>query len=239
MTTTEQDVLIDAPLEPDPDATEELGPADVQAIADGDLKGSRLLLVRRAIEAVDIDGCPGGAVKLACTFQPAENCRFASARLVLKLTTPAGVRFADVQPVEVPEEKPVKFVLDRKGKLGLKYWKIEGGSEAGAKIEYEIYHCVVTGSGQGTPLARWDFKENPHRRDGLGAAHVLVFTIPSVGPVAGEVIVTARLARLGLSGAVDAIRDLFLRPRKGRHYLVQFDIPATQPSPGLLHFLRV
>lgn len=75
------------PLEADPDATAELGPADEEASADEALKGSRLLLVRQAIEAVDFDGNPGGAVQLACTFQfqPAENCRFASARLVLKL----------------------------------------------------------------------------------------------------------------------------------------------------------
>lgn len=239
MTTTEQDVLIDSPLEPDRDATEELGPADVQPIADEDLKGSRLLLVRRAIEAVDIDGCPGGAVELACTFQPAENYRFASARLVLKLTTPAGVRFVDVQPVEVPEDEPVKFVLDRKGKLSLKYWNIKGGSEAGVRIEYETYHCVVTGAGQGTQLARWDFKENPHRRDGLRAAHALAFTVLSVGTVTGEVIVTARLARPGLAGAVDAIRDLILGSREGQHYSVHFDIPAMKATPGLLRFLRV
>lgn len=239
MDMTEQDILIDAPLEPDPDATEEMGPAEAQAIADEDLKGSRLLLVRRAVEAVDLDGWPGGAVQLTCTFQPADNCRFASARLVLKLTTPAGVRFGDVQPVEVREDEPVKFVLESKGKLGLKYLKLEGGTEAGEKVEYATYHCAVTGAGDGTQLASWSFKENPFRRDGLGSSHALAFTIPAVGRVAGEAIVTARLIRPGLSGAADAIRDLILGPPKGSHYPVSFDIPTAQPTAGLLHFLRL
>ena len=44
----EETLLIDSPLVPDPDADEEMGSTDVEAIADEDLKGSRLLLVRRA-----------------------------------------------------------------------------------------------------------------------------------------------------------------------------------------------
>jgi hypothetical protein len=237
MITNGKDVLIDVPLEPDPFATEELGPTDIQAIADEDLKGSRLLLVHRAIETVEIDGYPGGAVELSCTFQPAENCRFASARLVLKLTTPAGVRFVDIQPAEVRETEPVKFILESKGKLGLKYLNIEGGQEAGAKAEYTTYHCAVTGAGQGTHIASWIFKENPHRLDGLGTSLALAFTILSVGSVAGEVIATARLVRTGLPGVADAIRDLILGPRKGRHFPVHFDIPAAQPASVSSRFL--
>jgi hypothetical protein len=235
----EQNVLLDAPLVPDPYAAEEMGPADAEAIADENLKGSRLLLVRRAVEPVDIAGVPGGAVELVCTFQPAPGSRFASARLLLKLTGPQGVRIADLEPRQVREQEPVKFVLDRKGKLGLKVLKAEAGAEAGVRMEYAVYHCAVTGSGQATPLARWDFTENPHRKDGLGAEQSLALTLPVTGRVTGTVSVTARLIRPGLRGALEAVRDLILGPGPDRHYPIHFDIPQAQEPHGLFRFLRL
>ena len=54
--------LIDEALVPHPDADAELGPGDATPIADEDICGNRLLLVRRAAESVDLDGTPGGAM---------------------------------------------------------------------------------------------------------------------------------------------------------------------------------
>lgn len=88
----EETLLIDAPLVPDPDAEEEMGPGDLEPIADEDLRGSRLLLVRRAIEPIDLEGTPGGVVQLACTFQPAQGTRFTFAQFRLRLVIPAGIR---------------------------------------------------------------------------------------------------------------------------------------------------
>ena len=60
--------------------------ADVEALADEDLKGSRLLLVRRAVEAIDLDGTAGGVIQFACTFQSAERGWFVSAQFRLRLS---------------------------------------------------------------------------------------------------------------------------------------------------------
>src|SRR3712207_3300011 len=114
------DVLLDEALVPDPDAQDEMG-AESEAIADQDVHDYRVLLLRRAVEAVDLAGTPGGAVALAYTFQPAPGCRFTSARLLLRLTEPQGVRIAELEPRQVREKEPVTFVLDRKGSLSLKY----------------------------------------------------------------------------------------------------------------------
>jgi hypothetical protein len=240
MTQTEDIFLIDAPLVPDPDASEEMGPGDAEAIADEDIKGCRLLLVRRAVEPVDLEGTPGGAIELACTFQPAAGARFKSARLVLRLTEPPGVLIADIAPRNAPEKEPVKFALDTKGKLSLKYLGLEAGAEAGTRKEYAVYHCAVLGSGEATPTARWDFAENPHKKDGLGHEHALALTLPIMGMVSGTVSVAARLARLGLPGKLEAIRDLILGPRLSeRRYPITFDIPKAQPASGLFRFLRL
>lgn len=231
-------LLIDAPLVADPDADEEMGPGDAEAIADEDLEGSRLLLVRRVAEAVDLDGTPGGAVQIACTFQPARDTRFTWARLLLRLSTPQGVRIVDLAPRVVREDEPVRFTLDRSGKIGLSYKVAEASAEAGKHKEYVIYYCSIQGSGEGTSLARWDFNENPHRKDGLEREQVLALTVPVTGTVTGTVSVNARLTRAGLRGRIAAIRDLVLGANPGeRSYPFAFEIPATPPAKDLTHFL--
>lgn len=218
-------LLIDAPLVPDPDADEELGPADAKTIADEDLKGSRLLLVRRPAEGIDLDGILGGAIEFVCTFQPGQGTRFTSARLLLSLATPEGIKVVDVAPREVRENEPVRFSYDRKGKLVLKYMIAEASTETGSHKEFAVYHCAVQGSGESTSLARWDFKENPNRQDGLGPEQVLALTVPVTGSVTGTVSVSARLARAGLRGRTEAIRDLVLGARDERKYPIAFVIP--------------
>ncbi|HET7436905.1 MAG TPA: hypothetical protein VFN10_19510 [Thermoanaerobaculia bacterium] len=231
--------MIDTVLTPDPDADQELG-ADVEALTDNDVRGSRLLLVRRGVESIEIDGKPAGLVQLACTFQPADGARFASAQFRLRFKTPEGLRIIDLAPRVIDDPHPVELTLNRKGQLAVKAVAVvEPSVEISASKTYVRYHCMVQGSGEGTNLARWDFRENPDRRDGIGREQVITVTLPVTGTITGEVLVSARLARHGLGGAVDAIRDMILGPRSDeRSHPIALTIPA-QPSSGLerlLHF---
>jgi hypothetical protein len=113
---------------------------------------------------------------------------------------------------------------------------IEASAEAGFKKKYAIYNCKIQGSGEGTKLARWDFKEDPDRRDGIGQEQVLTLTLPVTGRVIGSVIVSARLARPGLQGGLDAIKDLILGSPQDRAYLIDFIIPTAPSSSGLSKF---
>lgn len=243
MTTNEEEtLLIDAPLVPDPDADEELGSTDVEAIADEDLRGSRLLLVRRASEPIDLEGTPGGLVQLACTFQPGQGTRFTSAQFRLRLVTPDGIRIVDLAPRSLDDPNPVEVTLNRKGQLGLTSHTvpIEPIVEIGLSKKYVRYHCQVQGSGEGTSLARWDFMENPDRRDGIGQEQVLTLTLPVTGQVTGSVIVSARLARSGLRSSIEAIRDMILGAQPNeRSYPITFEIPETPSPNGPARFLRL
>src|SRR5882724_11299568 len=238
----EETLLIDAPLVPDPDADEELGATDIEAIADEDLKGSRLLLVRRAIEPIDLEGNPGGVVQFACTFQPSQGTRFTFAQFRLRLVTPDGIRIIDLEPRSLDDPNPVEFTLNRKGQLGVTSLPvpIEPSIEISLSKKYARYHCRVQGAGEGTNLARWDFKENPDRRDGIGPEQVLTLTLPVIGRVIGSVIVSARLARLGLRGSIEAIRDMILGPKPNeRSYPITFEIPEAPSPNGLARFFRL
>ncbi|MBI1925128.1 hypothetical protein HYR99_12880 [Candidatus Poribacteria bacterium] len=238
----EETLLIDSPLVPDPDADEEMGSTDVEALADEDLKGSRLLLVRRAIEPIDLEGIPGGVLQLACTFQPGQGTRFTSAQFRLRLVTPDGIRIIDLAPRSLDDPNPVEFTLNRKGQLGITSLPvpIEPSVEIGSSKKYVRYHCRVQGSGEGTSLARWDFKENPDRRDGIGQEQVLTLTLPVKGQVTGRVIVSARLARSGLRGSIEAIRDMILGAKPNeRSYPITFEIPEAPSPNGLARFLRL
>jgi hypothetical protein len=237
----QETMLADVPLVADPNANEEMGATDIEAIADEDLKGSRLLLVRRVIEPIDLEGTPGGIVQLVCTFQPAEGARFNSAQFRLRLATPIGLRVIDLAPRSLDDEHPVEFTIDRKGKLGVKIptVPIEPGFEVGKSKKYVKYHCSVQGSGEGTSLARWDFRENPDRRDGIGREQVLTLTLPVIGPVTGNVIVSARLIRSGLKGRIEAVRDMIVGGENERSYPIAFEIPKIPSPTGLLQFLKL
>lgn len=240
---SEQEMLLaDVPLVADPEANEELGAADIKAIADEDLKGSRLLLVRRVVEPIDLEGTPGGVVQLVCTFQPAEGARFSSAQFRLRLLSPAGLRVVDLAPRSLDDEHPVEFTVDRKGKLGINIPSvpIEPGVEIGTSKKYVKYHCSVQGSGEGTSLVRWDFRENSDRGDGIGREQVLTLTLPVIGSVTGSVIVSARLVRSGLRSRIEAVRDMIVGAGPDeRSYPIAFDIPKI-PSPGrLIQFFKL
>jgi hypothetical protein len=233
------ELLIDAPLIADPDADEEMGPSDLAAIADEDLKGSRLLVVRRAVEPIDLDGTAGGLVQLACTFQPAERTRFTSAHFRLRVTAPPEARIVDLAPRVIQDSNPVEFTFDNTGKLGIQWPLLESNVESSSQRKYTTYHCRVQGSGEGTTMARWDFREDPDRQDGLGQEQVLNFTLPVTGPITGSVIVSARLARSGVQGKLEAIRDLVLGSSPvERHYAIAFTIPPSPSSRGLARWFR-
>lgn len=239
--TEEDTVLIDTPLIPDPDADEEMG-ALSEAIADEDLQGSRLLLVRRAIEAIELEGTQGGIVQLVCTFQPGDGARFTSAQFRLRLSAPEGIRAIDLAPRSIDDPNPVEFTLNHKGQLGVTSLPVP----LDPKIEMEVnrkfakYHCRVQGSGEGTNMLRWDFRENPDRKDGIGQEQVLTITLPVTGQITGEALVSARLARPGLGGKIDAIRDLiFGVSQNKRVYPIDFEIPSIPSPMGIGKFMRL
>lgn len=223
--TEDNKLLVDAPLIADPDAEEELGPSDAKAIADEDLQGSRLLLALKSVQSIDIDGEPGGLVELSCTFQPNYGTRFSWARLILRLTSPENATFIDIAPKEIKDSHPVKISVGNKGMLGLKYAPAEAGIEQSQNAEFEVYQCTVQGSGVTTAKARWDFRESDHRQNGLGTSQVLAFTLPVTGKVSGLVLVSARLAKQGVGGAVASIKDMILGPGQ-TDYGFTFEIPA-------------
>src|SRR5262245_52765027 len=107
MTTNDDEVLLDSELSPDQFADDELAGHDLEPIADEDMRGSRLLLIRRAIESLEVAGSPAGAVQIACTFQPASGCRFTTARISMRFTTPPGLRILDVAPRVTRENEAV------------------------------------------------------------------------------------------------------------------------------------
>ena len=240
---SEQETLLaDVPLIADPDASREMSAADVEAIADEDIKGSRLLLVRRVVEPIDLDGTPGGIVQLVCTFQPAEGTRFSSAQFRLRLTTPAGLRVVDLAPRVIDDAHPVEITVDKKGKLGLSIPSvpIEPSVEIGSSKKYVRYHCAVQGSGAGTNLVRWDFRENPDRQDGIGREQVLTLTLPQTGAVEGNVIVSARLVRSGIRGRIEAIRDMIVGSDSGdRTYPIALEVPQAPSPGGLARFFKL
>ncbi|HKR11384.1 MAG TPA: hypothetical protein VJT15_04965 [Pyrinomonadaceae bacterium] len=240
---SEQETLLaDVPLVADPDASKEMGAADVEAIADEDIKGSRLLLVRRVVEPIDLDGTAGGVVQLVCTFQPAEGTRFSSAQFRLRLATPAGLRVVDLAPRVIDDAHPVEITIDKKGKLGLNIASVplEPSIEIGSSKKYVRYHCAVQGSGAGTNLARWDFRENPDRQDGIGREQVLTLTLSQTGAVTGNVIVSARLVRSGLRGRIEAIRDMIVGSDSGdRTYPIALEVPKAPSPDGLSSFFKL
>ena len=231
-------VLLNEALVPDPYQDEEMGARDVAAIADEDLKGSRLLLVQRSVEKIDLDGSPGGAIGLACTFQPALGARFTYAQLVLKLTSPDGARLIDVAPKSVRDGEAVRFTVDMKGKIGVKHAPVEASGEVGEKAEFSVYHCLVQGSGEGTAMARWDFQENRDTEMGLGQDQILTLTVPFIGAVQIDIRLSARVVRGGFTGAFEGVRDLILPP-KSSQYSVAFNIPEQKFAFGLSRFFHL
>jgi hypothetical protein len=224
-----EELLFETELVPDPDEAQEMGAQIPQLIGDQDLRGCRLLLVSRAVQPFQADSLKGLAVELSCAFQPALNSRFTWAQIVLDVLQPSDARFFDVGPEAVREGEPVRFTLDSRGKLGVKYTPLSGEIQDSEKQEFSIYHCDVQGSGAGTAKARWDFRENPHTAQGLGPSQPLTFVLPQSPRYILRSTISARIVRAGLHGAVDAARSLIGRPDK-RTYPFELDFPPPGGS---------
>lgn len=91
-------ILLDASLYPDPDANQELGPSELQEIADEKTGCGRLVVSQRSIRTVQMGSSLGGSIELLCSFHPSFGARYSSARLAFKLLAPKGVLIADLQP---------------------------------------------------------------------------------------------------------------------------------------------
>jgi hypothetical protein len=224
--TPRDEVLLDAPMLPDPDAKREMSAvAAPQEVTDADVEGSRILIVKRALAPAG----DGAAVELTCSFQPAPGTRFVSARVMVMLRTPVGEAFIDIAPTEIKEPVKVTIDYDADGKISVGKENIAnaeiGGSEKRG-LEYNSYICFVRGSGAGSRRAQWDFDEDPHLRGGIGLQQVLAMTVPKAAAVQGSLTVSATLAKSGLLGAA---RDLVLgRSRPERMIpIVLYDPAAT------------
>jgi hypothetical protein len=201
------EVLLDVELIVDPDSNREMGVAPSDVLMDPrDLRGARLLVVKREQAAEDW-GDDEVLVKLNCSFHPAPGTRFVSARITLSLFQPQGVRFIDIAPLEVKEPMKVEYSRQSGGKITMKKGPIEAEASAQAetKVSYDSYVCRVNGVGAGTDLAYWDFKEDENLRDGVAHSNELALTLPAGRTVKAELVVTARMAKMGGLGALNMI----------------------------------
>lgn len=225
----DNNLLIDAKLIPDRNADEEMSAGDIEQLSDEEIYGCRFLLVKRAVEAIDLEGQSGGAIQLSCEFHPTENTRFTWGRVSLVLESPAGVKFISVQPDAVQDKIPVNFQISRNGKLSLgypSYASVEAGG--GKQKEYVIYHNSVRGSGEGTAKAIWTFTENPETKTGLGQKNILALTISVSGTVKGSLTANCRIVRSGIKGLMDKVRDLIVERPETQSHQVTFQIPPVK-----------
>lgn len=222
----ENDILLERFLIPDPDAERELGGSSQAVITDAEIKNCRILVTRKEITLADFTGIPGGMVQLSCSFQPAVGTRFSYGQFWLQLLQPNDIRFFDISPRIVNDPNPVEFTLDHKGTITLKHptFPLEPSLERGTSKKYTRYHCSVQGTGIGTNIARWDFRENPDRKDGIGLEQIVSFTVPTQSIIEASVMVSARIVRSGMPGMIDAVRDLILGSQLNDHAVpIQID----------------
>lgn len=230
--TNYSDLLIDIPLVSNPDADREMSADDVEQLTDEEIRGARLLLVKRSVEPIEVNGISssGGAVQLSCEFQPAENTRFTYARIALTLTFPDDVKFISVQPDVIKDSNPVSFQVNRNGKITLGYPSY-AGAEAGAQNQknFVVYENLVQGTGEGTAKAIWIFKENAGK-SGLMPKNILSFSLPVTGKVNASLSANCRVVRQGFGGLVDKIRDLIVHVPETESRQVTFHIPTEKPK---------
>ncbi len=226
----DENLLIDIPFVPNPDAEKEMSANDAEQLADEDIRGSRFLLVKRVVETIDINGKNGGAIQISCEFQPAENTRFTWGRVALTLVSPENVKLISVQPEIVRDSNPVNFKVDQNGKITLGYPDY-AGAEAGAgkQKEFVVYDNLVQGTGEGTNKAVWIFKENTGK-SGLMPKNILSFSVPVTGEVKVMLSANCRIARRGIDGLADKIRDLIIQPPEPQLRQLTFHIQPEKEN---------
>jgi hypothetical protein len=229
--TGSEEILFEGVLVPDPNADEEM--SDIEQLADEEIRGSRILIVKRAIQAVDFDGTAGGIIQLSCEFHPSHGTRFTWARVAITLTTPEGINFISVQPDLVQEKMPVVFQYNKGGKLSLGIPEYAGAEISGERQkQFTVFHNTVRGSGDGTKKALWTFEENDQTRQGLGQKNILTVTVPATGAIGGQLTVNCRVSRKGIKGLADKLRDLVLAGPEIAPSSMVFTIPTVPVSTG-------
>jgi hypothetical protein len=218
---TASTVLIDAPLVPDTDADSELNQDATSLLADEEISEARFILRRTAIEPVTLDGAQGTFVAFACTFHgTSTGARFTNARIHLVLDDPKDAAFVDVEPtMDALEEVVIEYNVDEK--LNVKI------VEAGATTKHRVatYTARIKGSGDGTRRACWTLEEG--HQTGIPHETMLLCTLVPTGRLSVRAIISARIEKRGVGGALQAARNLLLGPYE-RQYQFTLDVPAQR-----------
>ena len=198
----------------DPDQDDELG-GDIGHLADADLRGCRVLISRSMLLGQDLGGIPGGLVGLTCSFQATQNFRFSWAQVWIELFSPADILFVDVEPSTKFEAEAVEVSVTTDGNLRVEpATGLIASKNASTRATYNLHHCCVHGTGNGTRKGRWELYENPHTRGGISHSLPLLMTLNRSGTIRGHVSVNAKLIRPGPHGRLDSVRYMILGPEQ-------------------------
>ena len=231
------ELLFEAPLVADTDADSELhvASAEVEALSDDEIAGSRVRLLRKTVERSDDEAAT--AILFTTEFHPAPAARFTHASIVLDFISPENSKLISVAPSEVRANEPITFEVTRSGKISIeKVAKAELGKST--KVSYSVYPCMVRGSGVASHLARWTLEEQSPGNDGIGQSQDLALTLAGEGPFIAEVTVSARLLKPGIRGMVQRVRELILGPELdiSPQKTVAFALPPHQGRSGFFSF---
>lgn len=214
-------VLVDAPLVPDTDADSELNQEAVSLIADEEIREARFILRRTAIEPVTLDGAQGAFASFVCTFHgTSKGARFTSARIHLVLNAPKNAVVVNVEPtLDAVEEVIIEYSVEEK--LNVKI--VDAGSTT--KHRVATYTARVKSSGEGTRRACWTLEEG--HQTGIPHETTLLCTLVPTGQLSVRAIISARIEKRGVGGALQAARNLLLGPYE-RQYQFTLDVPAQK-----------
>jgi hypothetical protein len=138
-------------------------------------------------------------VQLACSFQPAEGCRFHIATFEINLEanpSPPTPLAYDLQPDKVEDELKVnrKFALDPNFKLKILQQEIGlSGVPIKAELtkEYVTYTSRIVASGLQTSQASWQFARTKAREINGSYRLLMVVRKPKGSKVTGQMSLTA------------------------------------------------
>lgn len=230
------DVLIDEALVADPIADRELGPGDIQTLADDELEGARIHIVRNATQRVELASGAGTALVLTSTLHAPPGARFSHAEIRWLLVEPADAVIIDVAPEQVADTTPLTFKISKGGKFVL---SVPEAAQVNLGVdsltEFTVYHCLVRSSGSGSRRARWTFSENPKTLQGVSHSNRLGIILSGEGPFAADLLVSARLIKPGLAGQLARIRDLVLGPhlQPGSRQRIPIPVPPAESGPRM------
>lgn len=176
-----------------------------KTITDQEIRKCRLLLALHDTALLSINDQPAAALELCCTFQPAAGLRFVSAQLLINLETPEGIKIIDLAPKQV-ECDGVAVSVTQGGRFAIEYLGTGGQREVQRTASFKHYTCLVSGSDDSTPNARWEFNEVKQSKQGLGQQHALYLLVSAAGILKGRIYLSAEIERSGLMGVHDRAR---------------------------------